>query len=236
MSTSWEVDKRLSPKQKNTNPTTDLLEIGFKGITDTLNIVDKLMSNAFQSNSSKSSCLCECMDPRMDCYTCGPLKSDTDLKLEARLGERRVLFLLVENNKNVPQQVTVQTNLIMDACGNTPDAIENILISPTTFVIPACQCQRLRIAIDVATPFQDGMVYYVEIRLTGECIDELVTLGIWVQPDHYADHYVLVDPCRPKKGKFVEFHNCDCGCCSEPKTYYVCDETQGKTPHEHREG
>jgi len=236
MNSTWEIDNRSrrASKQKSDSSPLDLVKLGLKGLDSTINIIDDLLNAASIGTSSQGcncggNCTCECMDPMMECYSCGPLKSTTDLTLETRLGERRMLSFLVENNKEIPQTISVGVSLLMDSCGNTIDGGREIFsFSPSTFVIPECQCLRIRMAVNIHQPLQEGHVYYAEIRITGQCAEEKITLALYVQPDNYIDHFTLIDPCRPKKGKFVEFHNCDCGCCSEGSTFYICDAT-GRT-------
>lgn len=224
MKRTWEVDPKWADSKKGRRDATrDFLEMGVQSLEDAFNTIDKIIGLSSNWNKSKEKCRCDCMDPMIDCYPCGPLRSDTDIKLETRLGELRVLSILVENNRNVPQEVKLDVKTIFDACGNMlENKREVIRFAPDSITIPACDCQRAMIVVHVRPPFDDGQVYYAEIMVSGDCFDEIVSLGIWVQPDHYIDHFVLTDPCRPKKGKFVEFRNCNCDCCSEGKLYYVC--------------
>lgn len=207
----------------------DLLEIGLRGLSDSMQVIDRLIKQPAKKRRQKSHCHCTCMDPMMDCYPCGPHRSDTDLRLEARLGERRLLSILFENNRKVSSQVTMNLAVLMDACGNVLEGNELIALQPRTFTLQPGECRRVRLGVNLVPPFEEGQVYYAEIRVDGDCCAEAISLGIWVQPDHYADHHSLCDPCRPRIGRFVEFHNCDCGCCSEGKAYYICRRTAARS-------
>lgn len=218
------MDPKWKPSRKDSSEIgRDLLmDAGLLGLETILGSIDNMISTS--SGSSRKRCLHECMDPMMDCYPCGPLKSDTDLKLEARLGERRILAILVENNSKIEQNLTLKVSKIMDACGNLLEHGRNIIFVPEKLSLNAGECRRVQIAINIQPPFEDSSVYLAEITIDGSCTKEVITLAIWVQPDHYVDHLVLTDDCRPGKGRFYEFRNCDCGCCAEAKTYYMCCE------------
>lgn len=225
MKSKWEMNPKWKSSGKDSSEMgKDLIDAGLLGLETIIGSIDNMISTS--SGSSRKRCLHECMDPMMDCYPCGPLQSDTDLKLEARLGERRLLSILVENNSKISQNVTVKVSKIIDACGNLLEPGRNILFVPQEISLSAGECQRVQIAIDVRPPFQESSIYLVEIKISGPCVEEIITLALWVQPDNYVDHLVLTDDCRPGKGRFYEFRNCACGCCAEGKTYYLCCEDE----------
>ena len=225
MKSTWEMDPKWKSARKDSPGIgKDLFDAGLLGLETIIGSIDDMISTS--SVSSRKKCLHECMDPMMDCYPCGPLESDTDLKLEARLGERRILSILVENNSKTKQSLTVEVSKIMDACGNLLDQDGSILFAPDELSLNAGECRRVQIAVNVQPPFQDSSIYLAEIKILGSCVEEIITLALWVQPDNYVDHLVLTDDCRPGKGRFYEFRNCECGCCAEGKIYYICCEEE----------
>ncbi|MEK6153634.1 hypothetical protein WIW50_10260 [Flavobacteriaceae bacterium 3-367] len=237
MNTAWEIDHRKARKKSATTITTDLLDIGFRGLSDTLNMVNDLVASGLKSGSkiSNCNCGCECQGSLMDCCTCGKLSASVDIDVQARLGERRMVSFLIENNRSSPQEVELQVPILIDGCGERLQPGQNFRFDPPKFVIPPCHCQRVKLAIDLIPPFKECTAYYAEIRMTGHCMDEKICLGIYVQPDNYVDHFTLTDSCRPKKGEFVEFASCgpchcecgdcSCECCVNTKSYYLCDPT-----------
>lgn len=246
MGTAWEIDNPRIRKKSTANITTDLLDIGFKGLSDTLNVVNDLIASSLRQGSKTNNCNCGCEGQAslMDCCTCGSLNASVDIEVHARPGERRIVAFLIENNKSVPQEITLEVPILIDACGERLEPSKNFVFQPRNFVIPACGCQRVKLAIDLVQPFKECTAYYAEIRLSGHCMDERICLGIYVQPDNYVDHFTLTDACRPKKGKFMEFASCgpsDCGCgdCScecgtRTNTYYLC--AKGDSRYETPEG
>ena len=235
MNTAWEIDKNNARRKTASNITTDLLDIGFKGLSDTLNIVNNLMSSTLSAGSSRKNCNCgcECESSLMDCCNCGDLHANVDIEVTARPGERRIVSFLIENNKSSPQDILLEIPIIIDGCGERIQPRQNFLFNPQKFVIPPCHCQRVTLAIDLLPPFKECTAYYAEIRISGNCIDEKICLGIYIQPDNYVDHFTLTDSCRPKKGEFIEFESCgscdcecgstNCDCCTQTKTYYICE-------------
>ena len=227
MKSTWEMNPKWKTSGKDSSGMgKDLFDAGLLGLEALIGSIDSMISTS--SGSVGRRCLHECMDPMMDCNPCGPLESDTDLKLEARLGERRVLSILVENNSKINQSLNLKVSKTMDACGNLLEHGRNIRFVPEEMTINAGECSRVQIAINMQPPFQDGSIYLVEIKVLGSCVEELLTLALWVQPDNYVDHLLFTDDCRKGNGRFYEFRNCECGCCAEGKTYYICSEEMNR--------
>ncbi len=237
MSTTWQLNRPKSSRKSTANMTTDLLDIGFRSLTDTLNIVNDLVSSTLGQGQKANTCHCGCgcqSDP-MDCCSCGGLNASVDIEVHARPGERRIVSFLIENNKSSPQEIVLDVPIVIDGCGERLEPSRNFIFHPQKFVIPACQCQRVKLTLDLIPPFKECTAYYAEIRLTGNCLGEKICLGIYVQPDDYVDHFTLTDSCRPKKGEFIKFASCgpsdcecddsSCECCTRTKTYYLCGHT-----------
>lgn len=238
MATAWDIKDRNIKKKSTTSRTIDLLDIGFRGLTDTMNIVNELIdTNLFVKSKSSNcgcGCDCECGGSAMDCCECGVLHAAVDIEIQARPGERRMVAFLIENNKSGPQDISLEVPVIIDACGNRLEAGKNFNFSPQKFVIPPCECQRVKLAIELTPPFEECTAYYAEVRFVGTCVDEKICVGIYIEADNYVDHFALTDHCRPKKGEFVEFTSCEtckcsdrnCGCCSKTKSYYICEKSK----------
>ncbi len=237
MSTPWQMNSQRTGRKSTVNRTTDLLEIGFRGLSDTLNIVNELVSSTLKQGqgTNKCNCGCGCHSDPLECCNCGGLNASVDIELHARPGERRIVSFLIENNKSSPQEIVLDVPIVIDGCGERLEHSRNFILYPQKFVIPPCHCQRVKLSIDLVPPFKECTAYYAEIKLSGNCVDEKICLGIYVQPDDYVDHFILTDSCRPKKGEFIEFascghSDCQCGdcsgeCCTTTKTYYLCGQT-----------
>lgn len=207
----------------------ELVSIGLKSFSDSLNAINRISDINKKPGKTRTCHCCDCMDTHqwLDCLPCGQQISSTDLSLTARMGERRRLSIVLENNKSGSVAYAIQIENLMDACGNVISNDQLFQISPPKGVIATCACVRIDLFINLEAPLQAGQVYYADIKLSGDCGCNSVSLGIWVEPEGIADFLALCDHCRPRKGKFVEFHNCDCGCCSEGRKYYLCNEHTG---------
>ena len=214
---------------------TDMGELN-NALLNLFNIGMKSVSNAIQNIGTKSNTgKCGCGDAWCDCYPCGPLTSDTDLRVEGRMGERRLMSFIIENNKKEDCNVKLSVVAFFDACGNSYNPDKCIILLPDSLTIKPESCTRVRVGVNFTTPLDDGQVYYAEIKVEGACCAENISLGIWVEPDNYADFLTYCDPCKPKLGKFVDFVNCECGgsgssdcgcgCYSRARSYYVCPDS-----------
>lgn len=231
MESKWDCkeDAKSGSQTDSEKIWSDMLQLGLKNWTDMMGLMGNLATAAMKPGASKSKdCGCHDAPGWLDCAPCGPKTATTDLKLDTRLGEHRRLTLLIENNRKVESSFTVKVTKLIDACGQelkVPDGTANVNLinfSPMEGVIQPDACQRVDVLVNLAPPFQGGQVYYAEIQLEGSCCAREVSLGIWVQPDNLADQLMLCDPCRPKKGKRVEFNRCNCGNCPDNRNYYIC--------------
>jgi len=232
MNRHWEQEYKSYPRYKSkksggnlmVSTGLDLLEIGLRGMSAALDSITEMSGSLSpkKKHPHKDYNCCECMDidPWRDCYSCGPLMSTTDLKLEARPGERRHLSILIENNREVSSNFSISMQRLMDVCGQTLESQELITFTPSSGTLAPCECLRIDIWINMQPPFSSGQAYYGEIAINGSCCAKTVSLGIWIKPEHLVDHLVLCDHCRPKCGRFVEFS--DCGYCGPSRQYYMC--------------
>jgi hypothetical protein len=238
MSSSWEMKSGNTAKNSSSNlndignSMLSLFDVGLKSMRDISGILQNM-------SASKSSGNCNCCDEWSDCYPCGPLTSDTDLRIEGRMHERRFLSFIIENNKKDICEVKISVVTLFDACGRSYDASKNIIVVPSSLKIEPETCAKVRVGINFSAPLEEGQVYYAEFKIEGACCADNISLGIWVEPDNYADYLTYCDPCKPKLGKFVDFVNCECGggsgsscgcgCYSRSRSYYVFPESAQKT-------
>ena len=210
----------------------------------------RMISDSIQSFQNKSkdckdhgkhSCDCDwcnadCWDHEFCscCYTSNP---PTDLWIDARMGEIRLRKFVIENNRKMDVKLSVEVINLMDACGNKLSPNGVIITSPDKEVIvPACSCIDAQVNVVFKAPLKPNNTYYAEIIIIkGECAPDPITLGFHIEPEDIVDHLVLYDPCRPQKGRFVEFESCCiCGCspsscgCSKTRKYYLCNNQQSK--------
>ena len=210
-----------------TNAMSDMATASFDNLRQIIKSVNLLGESLNVGRNSKKHCGCGCggFDSHcMTCAPCGPATSSTDMTLETRLGERRRLTILIENNQKKESNFNISVAKIIDACGEEITNNELITFYPNEGNIPACKCQKVETLVDIGTNLQPGMVYYVEIKIDGQCCSNEISLGIWVDQETMIDGLVLCDPCKPRKGKFIEFSECTCGCCDNSTKYYLCDE------------
>jgi hypothetical protein len=235
MNTTYEMKSGTSKKCQED----DLNELG-NSLRNLFDIGMKSMAGIIQNMGAKSpSGHSHCHDPWLDCYPCGPLTSNTDLKVEGRYQETRVLSFLIENNRKVACDVNISVDKFFDACGIAYPPEKTIIIRPPALTIQPGDCGKIHVAVKITAPLKPGQVYYAELKIEGACCVDNISLGIWVEPDNYADYITYCDPCKPKIGKFVDFVNCECcmwkgssscKCCNQARTrtYYVAPGTPEK--------
>ena len=213
-----------------------LTRTGVRLFSDSLRFLQNPSKNLLNRGIHSGSCDChgcdaDCWDH--ECCSCNSgFHHSTDLWVDARMSEIRVRKFVIENNRNEAVTVFVEVINLMDACGNKIESRGVIVPYPSNeVVIPACSCIDVMVAILFRAPLKANNTYYAEISIKGECAPDPVTLGFHIEPEDVVDHLVLYDPCRPQKGRFVEFESCCiCGCspctcgCSKVRRYYLCND------------
>lgn len=233
METLWEINKMRNKSSSNqgadfTRIAGDLFQIGVKNLKDTMEVLKSanLIFGTTIKKNQQCKCTYCCEDPWIDCLPCGPLTSTTDINLEGRFGESRLVSVLLENNTKVDCKFEVTLTNFMDGCGQRIDPSNLMIINPRDGVLPPCSCKQIDLLVNLLPPFKPSQVYYGEIRLNTHCDAKIITFGIWVKPDTLVDYLALCNPCYPQKGKLVEVATCDSGCgCggnSQPRILYAC--------------
>jgi hypothetical protein len=157
----------------------------------------------------KSGCGCAKCDP--DPCACRCCITDSDLVLEARVGERRMVTLIIENHWRRARDI----NLDLSTWSKTTDGAEVTaeILTPTKFTLAPCGEAQVTLAIEIgAAPSlngQDGaadqrrltdvgqcVVSYADLRIQG-CDMRSLRLAVAVLPRDCDAHKV----------------DCACGCC-----------------------
>jgi hypothetical protein len=132
-----------------------------------------------------------------------------DLRIHSRLGDIRSKDILVENNSPRPVDITLHADPWVDASGGHVD--DKITLAPTNFHLEPRASQPFTATIDVSAPFVPGISYFTSIHLEGSSARP-ISVELSVTPQERIDALALTDPCRPRRGRFVEF-------CEEPRKW-----------------
>lgn len=144
------------------------------------------------------------------CDRCGPddcscrcCVADSDLLVEARAGERRVVPITIENHWRRERAIELELSSWTNVDGVT---INGQLTTPTSFTLAPCGEERAILVIDISsdTKNQEGrfgdvtdcQVAYADLRVKG-CDIRPIRIAVAVLPRGCDDY--LVD--------------CRCGCC-----------------------
>jgi hypothetical protein len=148
--------------------------------------------------------LAECRADPCHCRCC---VEDCDLVLEARVGERRIVPIVIENHWRRERPVELQLSSFTPT--GQPIAVTGQLLSPAGFVLPPCGEQKVQIQVtisgggDAATPApRQG----VDVRECAVSYTDLRVIGCDVRPIRLAVA-ILPQDC----GAFAV--DCRCGCC-----------------------
>jgi hypothetical protein len=171
-----------------------------------------------------------CPDEPRHCCGAGRFSTTTDIKLEARAGEQRVITLLVENNRPSEATVAFKPGPWLDAQGRAV-AIP-VEFSPASVTLKAGEAVSIKALVKVMAPAEAGMTYFTEFIMEG-CSYRPITVGLRVQAEGCHDVFVQCDECRPARGRFVEYchgsHN-----CHEHHDHCGCDNCcRDADPHQH---
>jgi len=127
----------------------------------------------------------------------------TDIQLKTRLGETRIVTFLVDNNRSHQAQITFRASPFIDAHGNQVDGTL-VSFDPNSVTLEPGEAQRVKATFTIHAPLAAGVTYFTEFILEG-CPAKPISVGMWVLPENVNDFYALCDPCRRRKGHFVEF-------------------------------
>ncbi len=106
-------------------------------------------------------CCCEeCSHSRRhhddhDCHRCGPdpcecfcCIGDVDLAVYSRVGEQRVIPVVVENERRRDKQITLELS-DWTTRGGKPAPVETVALEPKTFTLAACAQQKVTLVVRV---------------------------------------------------------------------------------------
>lgn len=164
------------------------------------------VSDMLAKPMSKSRCQCEkCRASRCgpDPCACRCCVSNADLLLEARVGERRVISLEIENTWRRPRDIELE----LSSWTATPQGAEVTarIIGPTSFTLDPCSDQLVALEVDIGVAGDDQgnltdvttcAVAYADLRIKG-CDIRSVRLAVAILPRD-CDAYKV---------------DCACGCC-----------------------
>ena len=202
----------------------DLIDTGLELQEKALRFGLDLLGNTFGDHGS----CCDCCGSKCQC---GRWDSNADIKLETRLGETRKVSFLVENNRSTSVNVEVTAGPLIDSDGKEFQA-NWVSFNPQKFTLKPCECQGVEATLLIKQPLQADKAYYTEFRLDG-CPTKPITIGVLVQAADWYDYYTQCDDCKPRKGSFIEYCECDCcGCCINCTRFYRCEEVDQRQPQE----
>jgi hypothetical protein len=155
-------------------------------------------------------CDCGCRDhcrhgPDCHCRCC---VVNADLVVNARLGERRLVPVTIENNRRRDREIKLELSDFTSK-GGSATSVTGSLLSPAEFTLAACEQREILIGIDVAgdTPEGEGdeqrlpdvddcRVVYADLRIVG-CDHRPVRIAVATLPRDCHSYPV----------------DCACGCC-----------------------
>lgn len=156
---------------------------------------------------------CGCDDCRGDDCACRCCIGDADLVVRARLGERRVLPVTIENDRRREREIRLELGDFTSR-GGRPGLVKGALLSPAELTLGPCRSAQAVIGIDVEGPepeegdkggdeqrrrpdVDDCEVAYADLRIAG-CDNRPVRIAVAVLP---RDCHAYPVDC------------CSCGCC-----------------------
>ncbi len=142
---------------------------------------------------------CECDDDcQPDDCQCACCVADSDLLVEARVGERRVVPIVIENKWRRKRDIEVQ--LSDWSCGDAPVTISGKIVDPLKFTIEPCGEHKLMLLIGIegegrsspGTPNEPPREGGRDVERCVVCYADLRIKGCDVRPIRIA---VAVLPC-----------------------------------------
>jgi hypothetical protein len=93
-----------------------------------------------------------CRPDPCQCYCC---VGDVDLVVEARLGERRVIPIVIENERRREKEISLElSEWTTRRGGDAP--VSTLLITPTEFTLEPCASVEVTIVVDIGGGRDDG--------------------------------------------------------------------------------
>lgn len=160
--------------------------------------VEEMVARTGNMTRSRDGCGCPC--PEDDCQRdecqCSCCVADSDLVVEARVGEQRVVPIIIENKWRRKREIEVQ--LSDWHCGDSDLKIDGRIVDPLKFTIEPCGEHKLTLVVEIggrgspndSTGTTDRMPKDVETCVV--CYADLRIKGCDVRPIRIA---VAVLPC-----------------------------------------
>lgn len=148
-----------------------------------------------------------------------------DIRLSARPGDTLSKVILVENNGPRPLDIKLTTDPWISGSGNETAAA--ITFTPAELTLAPGEAKETIAQVAIPADLTGGFTNFTRIRFEGSRAYP-ISVQLSVAPPNRIDYYAQADPCRPRRGHFVDFHHeSDCG-----------DPDCGRCHHQdrHREG
>lgn len=159
-----------------------------------------------EQNRSQGKNLHRCQDCEHDDCSCRCCVGDADLLVHARVGERRIVPLVIENDSRRERQIELELSDWTNHNGQENIEISGGLVSPGKVTLAACSEQKVILTVQISemkdndrTDIGDVMgcqVYYADLRVKG-CDIRPIRIAL----------AVLSRDCAPLT---IE---CHCNCC-----------------------
>jgi hypothetical protein len=164
------------------------------------------------------------------CHRCGCREEDcrcgqrgsTDIRVEARKGDVRDKVILVENNSPRDVDIVLEADPWMDSTGASHPT--TITFDHAGLHLAPGEAREFTATIAVTDPpLTSGVSYFTRIHLKGSGAKP-ISVELCVEPLNRIDFYAQTDPCRPRRGRFVDY-------CHESHERH-CEERSER--HHHR--
>jgi hypothetical protein len=159
------------------------------------------VSDLLDRGSAKGECCSKCKSDDCHCRCC---VVDSDLLVEARVGERRIVPITIENHWRRERDIEIELSSWTKIDGQI--AVEAQIATPAKFTIKPCGEERAILVIEISGSAVDERrhladvrncaVAYADLRLKG-CDMRSIRIAVAVLPRE-CDDYVV---------------HCACGCC-----------------------
>lgn len=157
------------------------------------------IADVLDRRTAKGDCCSKCSPDDCRCRCC---VSDSDLLLEARVGERRVIPITIENHWRRERDIELELSSWTKVEGL---GISAQIATPTAFKLEPCGEEKVILVIEISGSFDDRPrmgdvkdceVAYADLRVKG-CDIRPIRIAVAVLPRD-CDDYVV---------------DCRCGCC-----------------------
>ncbi|MGH8315274.1 MAG: hypothetical protein ACRETU_09015 [Steroidobacterales bacterium] len=152
------------------------------------------------------SCCRRCAPDSCDCFCC---IGDVDFAVYARVGEQRVIPIIVENERRREKQITVEFSGWTTRGGKVAP-VDTVLLEPKTFTLVPCGEQKVALVVKIHDDGQGGeqpdeggrrilpdvdecVVATADLRLVG-CDHRPIRIAVAILP-RYCDPYRVTCGC-----------------------------------------